>query len=525
LKLDVLAKKLHLIATQASLAVKEAMVNGAQKATEVYNNAVVYMRDRLSKLTCEKVLGADKCTQLKKFAVLLNVKATEVNKAIREAVIEGAANAKDQFAKAMDFLKTEVTCDKVLGVEACEKLRKAASELKESTSAVHEAVMEALNKHFVKVSEILKSVQQTLVTKAVNFKCSDVLSQEQCDKIVSIGQHLKLKSSEINKAIKEGVVNSAAKAKEIYGRAIGFLLNDVKNLKCEDLATKETCDKIRENAKKFHAKATDVATAVKEAIVDGAVNAKDYIKKATEYFKAKMSCESVLSQEPCDKIRNLADKFHISLTQVDAFLKQSISNGVTKVSDLYKAAMKYIVEKWTGVFGDEPSMYKRDLSSIDDIKALLKKQVKAAVAQLLDALKIADVKVREYVNKAIDAGKITLGNIKEKVKELLEKLNNGDLSDSAVSIYRRSVKDTLIETLKNVHGKTKEYIELLLNFSSETLEKMKALIKSKLAEHGITSMDDELESDFAYVKEALRDATESSFSNIVADAIDMAHEE
>jgi len=296
-------------------------------------------------------------------------------------------------------------------------------------------------------------------------------------------------------------------------------------LKCEDLATKETCDKIRDNAKKFHAKATDVATAVKEAIVEGAVNAKDYIKKATEYFKAKMSCESVLSQESCDKIRNLADKFHISLTQVDAFLKQSISNGVTKVSDLYKAAMKYIVEKWTGVFGDEPSMYKRDLSSIDDIKALLKKQVKAAVAQILDALKIADVKVREYVNKAIDAGKITLGNIKEKVKELLEKLNNGDLSDSAVSIYRRSVKDTLIETLKNVHGKTKEYIELLLNFSSETLEKMKALIKSKLAEHGITSMDDELESDFAYVKEALRDATESSFSNIVADAIDMAHEE
>jgi len=74
------------------------------------------------------------------------------------------------------------------------------------------------------------------------------------------------------------------------------------------------------------------------------------------------------------------------------------------------------------------------LLAIDDIKALLKKQVKAAVAQLLDALKIADVKVREYVNKAIDAGKITLGNIKEKVKELLEKLNNGDLSDSGVAI-------------------------------------------------------------------------------------------
>jgi len=80
------------------------------------------------------------------------------------------------------------------------------------------------------------------------------------------------------------------------------------------------------------------------------------------------------------------------------------------------------------------SIYFFFLLAIDDIKALLKKQVKAAVAQLLDALKIADVKVREYVNKAIDADKITLGNIKEKVKELLEKLNNGDLSDSGEAI-------------------------------------------------------------------------------------------
>lgn len=46
-------------------------------------------------------------------------------------------------------------------------------------------------------------------------------------------------TAEVTMALKEAIVNGAEQAKQIYDRAMGFLLNDVKNLKCEDLVTAE----------------------------------------------------------------------------------------------------------------------------------------------------------------------------------------------------------------------------------------------------------------------------------------------
>ena len=57
---------------------------------------------------------------MKDVAALIHAKAEEVNKAVREAIIEGAGNIKDQFQKAMDFLVNEVTCDKVFGSDVSE---------------------------------------------------------------------------------------------------------------------------------------------------------------------------------------------------------------------------------------------------------------------------------------------------------------------------------------------------------------------------------------------------------------------
>ena len=48
-----------------------------------------------------------------------------------------------------------------------------------------------------------------------------------------------MKAAEVTLALKEAIVNGAEQAKQIYDRAMGFLLNDVKNLKCEDLVKAE----------------------------------------------------------------------------------------------------------------------------------------------------------------------------------------------------------------------------------------------------------------------------------------------
>ena len=53
--------------------------------------------------------------------------------------------------------------------------------------------------------------------------------------IKTTGHKLKVKLADVTRAIKEAVVTGAEQAKQIYNRALAFLLNDVKNVKCEDL--------------------------------------------------------------------------------------------------------------------------------------------------------------------------------------------------------------------------------------------------------------------------------------------------
>jgi len=514
-KLQDIAKKLHLTATQASLAIKEAIVNGAQKVSDISQKALAYMRDKLSTLTCENVLEADQCKKLKDVAALIHVKAGEVNKAIREAIIEGAAKVQDQFQKAMDFLENEVTCEKVFGQERCDQLRDAAQKFHENAGVIKEAIKAAINKHLTKVQDVLTSVRDTLVEKAKNFKCTDVLTQDQCNKIDDIGARLKLKSDEIKLALKEAIANGAEQAKQIYNRALGFFLNDVKNLKCEDLASADTCNKIREYAKKIGDKTADAATAIKEAIIQGAATAKDQYQKAVEFLKAQFDCENVLSKDTCDKIRGLADKFHISMQKVDAALREAVANGVKSVTDLYKAAVKYIMDKWSGIFGNDIS--KRSIG--DGIKDFWHSKVKVIVEQILDTLKVKSEELRQKIMSAVEKGKLKLKGLKTKISEIVASLKNQDSLDDMSNVYKRSVTETLTEALKTAHGKAKELIEKLLKLSKDKMNELKEWLK-QLKGTGLDIASDEMADDLDLLHDVLDAGTKAHFENLVEDAIE-----
>merc|ERR1711962_1064102 len=193
---------------------------GISNVQDIYKQAVIEMRDRFSKLQCADVLSPDLCEKLKKFAEFAHLKSSEVVKAIREAVIEHAANAQDLYKKAVDFLTQEITCEKVLKPEVCEQLRESASKLKEKAGEVNEAVRAAINKHLTNAQQILDAAREFLVEKATNFKCEDALSEATCQKIDKIASLLKLKVSDVNLAIKEAIVKGALKAKEIYGMSV-----------------------------------------------------------------------------------------------------------------------------------------------------------------------------------------------------------------------------------------------------------------------------------------------------------------
>ena len=285
-----------------------------------------------------------------------------------------------QYASAKS-LSLPATCEEVLSAETCASLNAAALQLKQKVQTVNEAVVKAVQKNLQSAQEIVQFVKDTLVEKATNFKCTDVLSTEQCDKIASVGQNLKLKASDVSKAVKEAVVNGVDQAKVVYARALRFLLNDVKNVKCEDLVSSEVCDKVSEYAKSLKMSVSDATNAIKEAIAQGATNAVDYFNNAAEYLRAQISCENVLSEKTCQNVRSIADKFSVSLTEVNSIIRSAVASGVTKVTDLYKQAVKFIVDKWTQSFGDEPSMYKRSIEQEE-----LREKIAQAVDMLMDAV-------------------------------------------------------------------------------------------------------------------------------------------
>ena len=64
----------------------------------------------------------------------------------------------------------------------------------------------------------------------------------------------------------------------------------------------------------------------------------------------------------CDKIQKVADKFTVPLVQVNNFIRNAVANGISSAVDLYKLAIRFIVEKWNNVVGDR-NTYKRSIGN------------------------------------------------------------------------------------------------------------------------------------------------------------------
>merc|ERR1712168_1248273 len=393
-----------------------------------------------------------------------HLRTSEVIKAVREAIIEHASNAQEIFQKAMDFLTGEITCEGIFGADVCSKLQKAAQMLGEKTSDINDAIRAAVKKHVTKVSDVLKFVQEYLVDKAKNFKCENVLNADLCAKIMKIGGHFKDGIDTINKGIKEAIVHGATGVQEIYNVAVAWLRDHVKASKCEDLISADVCQKIRDFANKVHVSAKDVLQAVKEAIAEGAWDPVDLYKKAIEYIKSKISCEAVMGKATCDRIRALADKFSVSLAKVDEVLREAIASGVTKVTELYKVVVKYIMDRWTDLIGDE-EMLALSESSDELILPGLREALEKVVDKVLNDLKVKSDDIRAMIKKVIMEGKVRIAEIKQKIKDLLAEIGSTD--------------DEVFQMNKQ------ELIEKLMKMSKEQLAKAKALIKMILDKYGM----------------------------------------
>ena len=76
-------------------------------------------------------------------------------------------------------------------------------------------------------------------------KCDDVLAVKVCDRLEKTAKALKLKSEEVQAAVKDAYQKGKKTAKEIEEAVNDFLVNKVYNKKCEDLTSAEVRGKVR----------------------------------------------------------------------------------------------------------------------------------------------------------------------------------------------------------------------------------------------------------------------------------------
>jgi BMFP domain-containing protein YqiC len=260
--------------------------------------------------------------------------------------------------------------------------------------------------------------------------------------------------------------------------AVAWLRDHVTAKSCEELISPDVCKKIKDFAKKVHVSVSDVMQAVKEAIAEGAWDPKDLYQKAVEYLKAKISCEAVIGKSTCDKIRALADKFGIALTRVDEVMREAIARGVTKVSELYKTVVKWIMDQWTDLIGDEEMYEQQDFI---DIKGKLQEALLQAAERIVGELSgVTDV-VRHKIRELIIQGKVRISQLKKKIMDLIAEYGpSADVQDQIDEL-----KEQLKIVLAKAKGMTKILIERLLSLSREKLAQAKALIKKILQEYGM----------------------------------------
>merc|ERR1711872_1135180 len=167
---------------------------------------------------------------------------------------------------------------------------------------------------------------------AKNFHCEDVLSEKLCAKIREIAVKVEVKVSEVEEQIKQLVAKGITKAKQIIEKIRERLfpaneneLMDLTITKCEDVLSAEVCGKLRVAAETLKQKAKVVDEIVRRVVKEKITEAKEIVKRVQEKLVAmakNFHCEDVLSEKLCAKIREVAVKVEVKVSEVEEQIKQ-----------------------------------------------------------------------------------------------------------------------------------------------------------------------------------------------------------
>eukprot|EP00794_Sanderia_malayensis_P004963 gene4963-5609_t len=177
--------------------VVDAVIAAYDRKDEIYQNVISFLKDEVLSKTCEDVLATDVCAKLKSIASKLRVRAAKVDEAVKNAILKGYTRATEIIADVKDFFKNEVLtkkCEDFISASTCSTLKSLAAKLKVRIELVDKAVKEAIVDGYEQLRDIYDYCVDYVKSK---IQCEDFLGSTSCSAIRRAAKAFGVKLQEV----------------------------------------------------------------------------------------------------------------------------------------------------------------------------------------------------------------------------------------------------------------------------------------------------------------------------------------
>jgi propanediol dehydratase small subunit len=246
-------------------------------------------------ITCEDVLAEKICADLRNAAKKFKLEVDLIDKLVKEALEKDLRKVSEIIAYVREHIieaAKDIHCTNLLPEWVCTKIAEVAAKLKVKMSEVEQVMKEIIAKGITKIKEIIEELKKhffphleklVLEESLEAITCEDVLSEKVCEELREIAEKLKLGAAIVDQMIREALEKGMRKASEIIAY-IRDKMVAVSKITCEDVISKNICDKIKEVADKLKIKFATVIKVIKQAISKGLTTIKDIIRLTSRHF-------------------------------------------------------------------------------------------------------------------------------------------------------------------------------------------------------------------------------------------------
>merc|ERR1719181_456339 len=362
----------------------------------------------------------------------LDVVDVKLRQKVKDLIVKGKVKIDELKEKVLELLdklgvKAGLTYADSEIIDAIkEKLRQALLKavdqildaLNVAEGVVREKVKELITKGEVKLAELKEKVLEILANLGIT-----VYDEE----LMDIGDTIDDIFDKIKKKLRDAVLKATDKILDALDVVDGKLRQKVKDLIVKGkVKIDELKDKVLELLDKLGHKAG--LTYADSEIIDG--------------IKEK------LRQALLKAVDKILDALNVAEGVVREKVKELITKGEVKIAELKEKVLEILGNLGITVYDEELMDTGATIDDIiEKIKEKLKQALLKAVDKIMDALNIADGKIREKVEDLIVKGKVKISELKEKVLEILKNLGVSTTADEGLFLdyYEDVLLDEFVE--------------------------------------------------------------------------------